>query len=310
MISVLMSVYNEQISWIKEAVESILNQTYDDWEFIIIIDNPNINIEIREYLLGIAEKNKKVKLLWNEKNIGLAASLNKGIQVSNGEYIARMDADDISLPNRLKSEYTYICKEKCDLISANKININEDGNILSYDPEIKRNPNKILQYSNIIIHPLVLVKTEAIKSMGGYRPLRNSEDLDLWLRMIEKGYKIGILNEYLLKYRIRANSASVERRLEQYYVDKYIVQLMKERKKMGSDSFSKERQELFLKKRKITDSKKKKFDNANVEIEKALMKKNRNENGWFFHLFLGFILCPNYVIDKMYRYYFSTIKKW
>lgn len=306
MVSVLMSVFNEKLLWIKESVESILNQTYTDFEFIIIVDNPRINDEISEFLKKKAREDKRIRLVWNKKNLGLAESLNKGIELASGEYIARMDADDISEKNRLESELKFIRETGYDLVSANKINIDEKDNILSVDLPITRNPNKVLQFSNIIIHPLVFAKTEVLRKMEGYRNLVNSEDFDLWLRMIDKGYKLGILNEYLLKYRIRSNSASVERQLEQFYINKYIIKLKKERKKGGNDSFSIEQQKQYIDKKNITHIKKKRFAHANKNIEKALVEIN---NGRYckslIYIIFGMYFFPNLVFNKIYNYIHS-----
>ena len=93
MISVIMSLFNEKKIWIEQAIESILNQTYSDFEFIIVIDNPDLSNDIKKYLLTTSKNDKRIKIIYNEKNIGLAKSLNKGIDISIGKYIARMDAD-------------------------------------------------------------------------------------------------------------------------------------------------------------------------------------------------------------------------
>ena len=108
MISVIMSVYNERIDWLKEAVSSILNQTYTDFEYIIIIDNPNLNDEAVSFLNNTAERDSRVQLHFNEANIGLMKSLNVGIQMVRGEFIARMDAEDVSFPDRLEKEIAFL----------------------------------------------------------------------------------------------------------------------------------------------------------------------------------------------------------
>ena len=127
MISVIMSVYNEERKWIEQAVISILEQSYSDLEFIIICDNPDIEDDIKEYLLLLERMNQNVIILWNEKNIGLAKSLNRGIEVAKGEYIARMDADDISDGERLRKELDFLIENNYDLVSTNKINIDEES---------------------------------------------------------------------------------------------------------------------------------------------------------------------------------------
>ena len=303
MISVILSLFNEKKIWIEQAIESILNQTYSDFEFIIVIDNPDLSNDIKEYLLTTAANDKRIKIIYNEKNIGLAKSLNKGIDISIGKYIARMDADDISLPDRLEKELLFMEKTNSDLVSAYKINIDENGNYLFKDCIMNRNINKTLKYTNIIVHPLVLVKSEVIKKMGGYRELVNSEDLDLWLRMVEQGYKISILNEYLLKYRLRSNSASIERQLEQYYISKYINKLSKERKKMnGDDSFSVKNMNIYLDHKNFSERKKKKFYLSNIEIKKSLDYFMSNKYLKFsVHIIKAFIFSPSYTIEKIFN---------
>lgn len=303
-----MSIYNENIIWIRKSIESILKQTYENLEFIIIIDNPNLDPEIRNYLMQISTVDQRIQLIWNEKNIGLAASLNRGIQIAQGKYIARMDADDISFSNRLEKEIDFIEKGNFDLISANKINIDEDGNIINKDKIITRNPNQMLQYSNIIVHPLVLVKTSVIKKMGGYRKLINSEDLDLWLRMIEAGYRIGILNEYLLYYRIRCNSASIERQLEQYYANKYILKLRKERIKKGKDTFSAENQKEFIRRKNITEWKKKRFYKSNLYVQRSLDNIDESKIKSFVYIICSFYEYPVLILGKI-KNTFLTYKK-
>lgn len=270
-ISVIMSVFNETLEWLKEAVESILNQTYQNLEFIIIVDNPDLPLEISHYLEKIAYQDTRIQVCRNRENVGLAVSLNHGIELATGEYIARMDADDISLPDRLLKEIQYLKLHNLDLVSSNKYNIDEQGNILSQDHDIIKNPDLAMPYVNLVNHPSVLVKRSVIKEMGGYRPFINSEDYDLWLRIIEGGYKIGIINEPLIQYRLRKNSASIGRQLEQFYIAEYVRQLYYERKKYGgTDSFSIESMYKFLRSKKINGMKKQKYRKAKLHINKAV----------------------------------------
>lgn len=270
-ISVIMSVFNETLEWLKEAVESILNQTYQNLEFIIIVDNPNLPLEINHYLEDIVHRDIRVSVGRNRENIGLAKSLNRGIELATGEYIARMDADDVSLPDRMLKEIQYLKLHNLDLVSSNKYNIDEHGNILSQDHDIIKNPNLAMPYVNLVNHPSVLAKRSVIKEMGGYRPFINSEDYDLWLRIIEAGYKIGIINEPLIQYRLRKNSASIGRQLEQFYIAEYIRQLHYERKRYGgTDSFSIENMYEFLKGKNINGMKKEKYMKAKLHINDAV----------------------------------------
>ena len=103
MISVIMSTYKEIINHLDKAIDSILNQTIQEIEFIIIVDDPTNNTLI-DYIQKKAREDSRIHYFVNDKNLGLAKSLNKAIQLSSGEYIARMDADDISYLDRLESE--------------------------------------------------------------------------------------------------------------------------------------------------------------------------------------------------------------
>ena len=99
-VSVIMSTYKEPIDWIRQSIDSILNQTFSEFEFIIVVDNPKYK-ELISVLNDYAEADNRICIMVNENNIGLVKSLNKALSQCNGEYIVRMDADDISLPERI-----------------------------------------------------------------------------------------------------------------------------------------------------------------------------------------------------------------
>ena len=125
-ISVLMSVYNESEHILRSSISSILEQSYTDFEFIIINDNPKNN-EINKVLMSV--KDSRVKIINNPNNLGLVKSLNKGLEVASGEYIARMDADDIAVRDRLQKQLSYLEKNNCDIVGSSILCINEDGSI-------------------------------------------------------------------------------------------------------------------------------------------------------------------------------------
>lgn len=105
LVSVVMAIYNEPVEWMRQAIDSILYQSFKDFEFIIINDNP-IRVENKEILDEYSAKDSRVIVVLNEENIGLTKSLNKGLAIASGEYIARMDADDIAMPERLRMQYS------------------------------------------------------------------------------------------------------------------------------------------------------------------------------------------------------------
>lgn len=115
LISVIMSTYNESVSELRESIESVLKQTYSNIEFVIVIDNPN-NEELSVFIYSFDDP--RIRVIKNDRNIGLVNSLNKAICQSKGEYLARMDADDICEVNRLKLQKEYLDKNNLDLVGG------------------------------------------------------------------------------------------------------------------------------------------------------------------------------------------------
>ena len=127
MISVIMSTYKEDESQLRQSIESILNQTYQNFEFIIILDNAENEMH-RSVIHDYAARDSRIRFLVNEGNHGRTLALNRGLALAKGEYIAIMDADDISLPKRFEIELTYIEKNGYDLIGGITEIIDENGN--------------------------------------------------------------------------------------------------------------------------------------------------------------------------------------
>lgn len=225
MISVIMSTYKEDERLLRESIESILNQTYKDFEYIIILDYPDNDVHksvIEEYAL----KDDRIHFYINEKNMGLTDSLNRGLSLCHGEYIARMDADDISLPDRLERQMKYLEKNHYDLIGGITEMINENGSLLYSIKSVPTDPkkiNKALRYSQCIAHPTWLGKKEVFEKNAGYRHMPLCEDYDFTLRAVLNGFVVSNLNEAVLKYRMTSNSISRSNLFEQYLYMSYIT---------------------------------------------------------------------------------------
>lgn len=232
-ISVIMSTYNEDLIMVAKSIESILNQTYSNLEFIIIIDNP-LNLELKELLYSYESKDERIKVFVNEKNMGLVKSLNAALNQCSGKYVARMDADDISVSDRLMIQKDYLENQKLDFVFSSMMLIDVNDNHLhetnkeqlSYT-DIKRIFEK---GSNISTHPTWFLKKELYDELNGYREVLYCEDYDFVLRCLLKGYKIGKINHSILMYRIRENSISRTHSLEQYLNSKGILKLYKSNK--------------------------------------------------------------------------------
>jgi glycosyltransferase involved in cell wall biosynthesis len=199
-VSVVMSVYNGE-KYLRSSIESILRQTYSDLEFIIINDgstDTGLDI-INEY----AKKDERIKLISRE-NIGLVYSLNEGIKKAQGEYIARMDADDIAMPVRLEKQLKYAQEEGLAVCGAWAEGIDDLGNKIK-DMDYPPDTEKIRRYTllhNPFIHPSVIFRKDIFEKVGGYRQFfKHIEDYELWTRMVFK-YRTGNIPEKLLQYRL------------------------------------------------------------------------------------------------------------
>lgn len=255
LISVVMSVYNEPVVYIREAVESVMQQTYRDIELVAIVDNPD-NTDAIKLLENYRDSYKNIKIHINDHNIGLARSLNIGIRLSSGDLIARMDADDRSLPNRLEREYEFLKAGNYGMVSCLVERIDSQGRVWG---ELKPFPNEskvimgMLPAKNVVIHPTVLMKRSIVEELGGYRPYSSAQDHDLWLRMLSANVRIGILNEKLFQFRMHPNSVSSTKGYSQYLNEKHMKKMYKERCKKGTDNFSEVELESFLNKNGFDD---------------------------------------------------------
>ena len=145
-VSVILSAYNEEERWFREAVESIINQSYENFEFILILDNPN-NTLLEEIINEYCNKDNRIVYIKNEKNLGLVKSLNKGLEYAKGKYIARMDADDIANVDRLKKQYEFMEANKdIDLIGTSVDFIDENNCIIQKNTFVVKNSDKIKDY--------------------------------------------------------------------------------------------------------------------------------------------------------------------
>ena len=203
-ISVIMSVFNGEI-YLRESIESILNQDFSDFEFIIVNDKSTDNsleiIKEYEYL------DMRIKLINNKKNIGLTKSLNIALKEAKGKYIARQDADDISLPQRLSKEYSYLKKNPNIILIGTSVNrIDEKGNRIDTVLCTKKPTFDDILEKNRFKHGSVLFRKNIVYKLGGYNELfRYVQDYELWLRIAQK-YEVMNLSEPLYNLRIHNES--------------------------------------------------------------------------------------------------------
>ncbi|WP_155286903.1 glycosyltransferase [Lacticaseibacillus zhaodongensis] len=225
-ITVLMSVYNETEAQLRAAIESILQQTEADFEMQIVLDQPNAS-DLLAILNEYQDLDPRVHVLVNKQNSGLPFSLNRGIEAASGDYLARMDADDIAKPQRFATQLHLMQQRRLDVLSTNAHFIDENGKSVGNHnaiPESSKALAELLPYGSNLIHPSVMMKTASIKAVGGYRLLPTAEDYDLWLRLLKAGYKIGATNARLMDYRLRGNSMTQGDRYKVFLVSEYLQQ--------------------------------------------------------------------------------------
>lgn len=208
-VSVILPVYNCE-AFIHQSIRSILDQTYQELEFIIIDDCSTDNT------LAIIKRiqDDRIKLILKTKNTGYVESLNTGIAEAKGEYIARMDADDISLPERIEKQVVFLDNHKDVAVVATKINLidykeNQMGDWKN--DKLTNTAADIIDYlpkGNCICHPSIMAKKEVLEYYKYDTNQYGSEDWDLWLRLTAEGYRIEKLPEVLLYYRTSPTSVS------------------------------------------------------------------------------------------------------
>lgn len=221
-VSIIMGIYNCE-NTLSEAIDSIINQTYDNWE-LIICDDGSLD---KSYAIAKRYQEKygeRIILLSNERNLGLNVTLNKCLNKAKGEYIARMDGDDISLPERLAVEVEYLNKhDEYAIVSSPMIYFDEEGEFkvgCQTGEPILKNFAKGTQFC----HAPSMVRREAYTAVKGYSTKKTRfrvEDWDLWIRMYEKGYRGYNISRPL--YKMRDDRNAYQRRCFKYRINEAIV---------------------------------------------------------------------------------------
>ena len=208
-ISVILPVYNGG-AFLSEAVYSILNQSFTDFECIIIDDGST------DQSAGIINSfsDARIVKLSNNGNKGLIYTLNCGIEIARGQYIARMDADDISLPDRFLLQKQYLDANKavdavCSTITFIDESGNESGNWeLDQKTITPQQIRKKLPAENCVAHPSIMIRNEVLRKLGYQSYQKNIEDYDLWLRFLNRRHSIAKISTALLLYRVHQASVT------------------------------------------------------------------------------------------------------
>jgi glycosyltransferase involved in cell wall biosynthesis len=305
LISVLIPVYNVE-SFVREAVISICNQTYDNLEIIVVDDySTDKTFEIVEELL---KYDARIKLFKNQKNLKIAETLNFALLQASGEYIARMDGDDFSEPTKIERQYSFLKSHpEYVLVGTNYILEDEIGNEISRTHYFSDFSNiiRIMRYESPVAH-IWLTTKKMYDEVGRYR-MSMVEDYDFLLRLISKGYKITNLHEYLYKVKLRQGNTFSKMGLTQRRAMKYVWTLHNERCSNNIDSYS---DSSFSKAVLVSENDGIKFQKSTEYFNLYLKHRKSSFYKSLFFLLKSIYEYPNFQLDYIYRRSICRILKY
>jgi glycosyltransferase involved in cell wall biosynthesis len=214
-ISILMSCYNSEDT-VQKSINSILQQSYDDFEFLIMDDNST------DYTFNIIKENAKIdnriRYFKNEINLGLTKSLNKLIEHSKGSIIARQDADDISLKDRLEIQIEFLKSSSSKIVTTRAMNIDSKKIHPGFSYYLPK--NFIIKYKNPFIHGTLMIEKSLLINIGGYNEnFYYSQDYKLFHDCLLMGHKVPIIKKVLYKINMKDNLSNKFKNEQKYFSD-------------------------------------------------------------------------------------------
>jgi len=206
LVSVIMPVYEAKPVYLKKAIESVLNQTYGNLELIIIEDKSVLTAE--EIIKNFNDQ--KIKYILNPEKTNFASQLNQGITLAQGNFIARMDADDMAERGRIEKQLNFLlANTEISVVGSNLKIIDENDKIIGQRiyPENFCEIESVMRLKNVLAHSAVMFRRNAVQNFGGYtEEFGTLADYDLWSKMILAGFKFNNIQEPLLNYRLHSNA--------------------------------------------------------------------------------------------------------
>ncbi|EGQ8605200.1 glycosyltransferase [Vibrio parahaemolyticus] len=214
-VSLIMAIYKEPISWVISSLNSLKNQTCQDFEYIIVLDNPKRKEEISQLIDELDISSDRLVLICNEVNLGLTKSLNIGLKCCRGKFIARLDADDISKEERFEKQIDFMESNPNLVVSYSLVTyINEVGDVL-FDSWLPKSSGKVLDSLdkiNLIAHPSVMMRKDYLidNNVKYNEDYVRAQDKALWKELVSKGADFGMIREPLIFYRLNQQSVSTK----------------------------------------------------------------------------------------------------
>lgn len=216
LVSIVMAVHNEKECYLRTAIDSILNQTYCNIEIILIDDASDV--ECQSVINNLCSGHSNFKIIHNETNLGLTKSLNRGLELVDGEYIARMDADDYSLPTRIEKQVNYLSKHTdIDFVGTGVVSFGVESIFMSPAFGYKNDEAQCnLFFSSTLCHPSVMMRRRFIETnhLKYDENVRTGQDYDFWERCSVCG-KLAVMNDVLLYYRTHVSQITSTNRSNQ-----------------------------------------------------------------------------------------------
>jgi glycosyltransferase involved in cell wall biosynthesis len=223
-VSVLLTTYNEPDT-ITPTIEGVLNQTFKDFELVVVDDSTD---KTREILEEYAKKDMRIKLILNAERLGFMASLKKGIDNCSGEYIARLDAGDICDPTRLEKQSGFLdTNPSVYIVGCFHRWVDKEGKVLStyaFPTDPKRIRSHIFGFGAIAAHPCIMIRKSLFEKAGGYDASSISLEYDLYMKTLAAGLSIANIPEYLLDVLRRGEGMSLSRNRE-IVIDMFRIRL-------------------------------------------------------------------------------------
>ena len=239
-ISVLTTIYNETFFQVKRAIQSVKSQSGQNFvvEHVIVIDNPQYKDmkQLSKLSNALNSRNFYTNIVQNERNLGLSQSLNKAIEISSSDILARLDSDDWMSHGRLCTQYQSLITMNADIVYTDTLLSRVDRRENEYVSALGADKiNKLLPLKNFISHSSVMFLKPAVISVGKYRKLEPAEDYDLWLRLKNAGKKFAYVSEPLTIREIRSDSISNSNLYYQIKMAKFVRKLNKHHEKNLQD---------------------------------------------------------------------------
>ena len=231
LVSIILATYNEPAGLITQSIKSVQEQDYQNIE-IIIADDSTDNATV-DAINSLAAQDSRIHIIRQPQRMGFVNALNTALQAAKGELMARMDGDDISLPNRISMQVAYAQNHPdIDIFGGSMDIIDEQGNMISERtyPTTSRSINRMFILRSPFAHPTIMFRRKIIDDGIFYDPTyKRAEDIDFYLRLYKKNYRFGNLPDKLLQYRVIGGLDSKRPKAQWYYNHKARKKFIKQK---------------------------------------------------------------------------------